>query len=50
MDDGKSVLFHFNLLLKMHMDWNNNCVLDNSLNVILLMMTSKTQYLARKVF
>lgn len=50
MNDGIFVFFHFNLLLKMDMEWNNNWVHGNFLNVILLMMTSKTQKLARRVF
>lgn len=50
MDNEKFVLFHFNLLLKMHIEWNNNWVHDNSLTVILLMMTSKPQNSARRVF
>lgn len=50
MNNGIFVFFHFNLLLKMDMEWNNNWVHGNFLNVILLMMTSKPQKLARRVF
>jgi len=42
--------FSFNLLLKLDLEWNHNWVHDNFPNIILLMITSKTQNLARKVF